>query len=66
MEPLAARRWHSSAVKDSPDWGNYSKSTEWILADGFAAQPGPFSVRNGYFHYTIQVSSDVIVVTGIM
>ena len=39
-------------------------STEWIPMDGSPAQPGPFAVRHGYHHCTIQISEDMIVVTG--
>ena len=38
-------------------------STEWIHASGYS-QPGPFNVSHGDGHCTIQVSTDVIVVTG--
>ena len=44
--------------------GQYSSSTEWIAADGGDSQYGPWFVRHGYYHCTIQVSSDFIVVTG--
>ena len=45
--------------------GGYdSSSTEWISVDGSPSQPGPFAVRHGYDHCTIQVSSNLIVVTG--
>ena len=39
-------------------------TTKWIPVDGSPAQPGPFTVRHGPFHCTIQASDDVIVVTG--
>ena len=39
-------------------------STEWIPLDGSPSQPGPFNVRHGMDHCTIQLSSDLIVVTG--
>ena len=39
-------------------------STEWIPVDGSPSQPGPFQVRHGSRHCTVQVSSDIIVVTG--
>ena len=32
--------------------------------DGSPSQPGPFDVRHGEAHCTIQLSSDLIVVTG--
>ena len=41
-----------------------SRSTEWILVDGSPSQPGPFEVRHGSTHCTIQLSADSIVVTG--
>ena len=62
------RTAHSSAVKDDDRilliGGAYSNSTEWILADGSPSQPGPFDVRHGLHHCTIQLSSDLILVTG--
>ena len=44
--------------------GQDSSSTEWISTDGGESQIGPFNVRHGETHCTIQVSSDLIVVTG--
>ena len=44
--------------------GSDSSSTEWIATDGGDSQIGPWVVRHGYKHCTIQVSSDLIVVTG--
>ena len=44
--------------------GQYSNSTEWIPTDGGDSQIGPWVVRHGFSHCTIQVSSDLIVVTG--
>ena len=41
-----------------------TSSTEWIPVDGSPATPGPFTVRHGFAHCTIQTSDDVIVVTG--
>ena len=59
---------HSSAVKDDDRilliGGLDSNSTEWISVDGSPSQPGPFDVRHGSAHCTIQLSSDLIVVTG--
>ena len=66
------RKFHSSAsMKDAvlligggdPASGG-SNSTEWIPVDGSPAQPGPFTVRHGSSHCTIQISDTVIVVTG--
>ena len=61
------RSYHTSAsTKDALllIGGKYSNSTEWIPMNGSLAQPGPFTVRHGIHHCTIQVSVDVIVVTG--
>ena len=58
---------HSSATtKDAVllIGGFYSNTTEWIPVDGSPAQPGPFTVRHGSLHCSIQTSDDVIVVTG--
>ena len=64
---MATRRLHSSASKADAVLligGKDSDSTEWIPVDGSAAQPGPFTVANGYRACTIQINEDVIVVTG--
>ena len=68
------RYYHSSATTEEAVLliGGYSDessdhaehTTEWIPVDGAAAQPGPFKVRHGPRHCTIQLSSDIIVVTG--
>ena len=62
------RVYHSSAVKDDDRilliGGSESRSTEWISVDGSPSQPGPFDVRHGQKHCTIQLSSDLILVTG--
>ena len=61
------RYYHSSATtKDAVllIGGLDSNSTEWIPVDGSPAQPGPFTVRHGRDHCTIQTSDDVIAVTG--
>jgi len=44
--------------------GHYSNSTEWISVDGSPSQPGPFDVRHGEAHCTIQLSSNLLVITG--
>ena len=44
--------------------GFYANTTEWIPVDGSPAQPGPFTVRHGSLHCSIQTSDDAIVVTG--
>ena len=64
---IGYRYVHSSATtKDAVLLiGGYNEyTTEWIPIDGSPAQPGPFTVRNGVDHCTIQTSDDVIVVTG--
>merc|ERR1712172_203095 len=64
----SSREYHSSAVKDDERilliGGGLLNSTEWISVDGSPSQPGPFDVRHGDSHCTIQLSSDLIVVTG--
>jgi len=44
--------------------GYHSESTEWIPIDGSSSQPGPFTVRHGRSHCTMQTSDDTVVVTG--
>ena len=44
--------------------GRDSDSTEFIPVDGSGASPGPFTVRHGYYHCTMKISEEVIVVTG--
>merc|ERR1711971_578271 len=66
-ETKSRRYRHSSAVKEDRILligGYYSNSTEWISADGSPSQAGPFQVRHGYLHCTIQPSADLILVTG--
>jgi hypothetical protein len=61
------RKYHSSAVNENRlllIGGSVSRSTEWISVDGSPSQPGPFHVRQGAYHCTIQLSSDMILVTG--
>ena len=61
------RIFHSSAqTKDAIllIGGSYSNTTEWIPMDGSAAHQGPFIVRHGESHCTIQISVDIVVVTG--
>ena len=63
----ATRRYHSSATTEDAILligGIDSRTTEWIPLDGSPAQEGPFTVRHGWEHCTIQLSDDVIVVTG--
>ena len=63
----SGRRYHSSAQHEDQILligGRDSSSTEWISTDGGESQVGPWVVRHGEDHCTIQVSSDLIVVTG--
>ena len=63
-------RWfHSSAQTEDRILligGHGTTSTEWIPLDGGPSQPGPFRVRHGSSHCTIQskVFPNTIVVTG--
>ena len=65
---IYSRQYHSSAQTEDKILligGSSSPSTtEWISLDGSASQNGPFNVRNSYHHCTIQLSPDLIVVTG--
>ena len=60
------RFYHTSAVNGDRILliGGLSRSTEWIPVDGSPSQPGPFEVRHGQNHCTVQLSPDTIVVTG--
>ena len=69
VNTISRRTYHTSAVKEDDDrilliGGVDSRSTEWIPVDGSPSQPGPFYVRHGYAHCTLQLSADTIVVTG--
>ena len=73
VDTISTRTGHSSVVKDdrilliggSFDMhGGFANSTEWISVDGSPSQPGPFNVRHGPSHCTVQLSSDLIVVIG--
>ena len=75
LQNITGREEHSSATtKDSVlligglvlDGANVAptNTTEWIPLDGSPPHPGPFNVRHGGFHCTIQISPDVVVVTG--
>ena len=65
---LEMRLYHSSATTEDSVLliGGYSGtgSTEWIPVDGSPSQAGPFHVRHGIGHCTIQLSTNTIVVTG--
>ena len=67
QDTTVSRIYHSSVT--TPDavlliGGEYSQTTEWIPVDDSPAQQGPFNVRHGDGHCTVQISDDVIVVTG--
>ena len=69
VDTSSRRELHSSAVREDEKrilliGGQYSRSTEWISVDGSPSQPGPFRARNWGEHCTIQLSSDLIVLTG--
>ena len=68
QDTLYYRRYHSSATTDNAVLliGGYDsgETTEWIPVDGSPAHPGPFYIRHGYNHCTIQVNALTIVVTG--
>ena len=66
VDTRETRLYHSSAVSDDRILliGGPSRSTEWISVDGSPSQLGPFEVRHGQNHCTIQLSVDTIVVTG--
>ena len=67
VSTIYSRQYHSSAQTEDKILligGTTSYSTEWISLDGSPSQNGPFSVRNRYYHCTIQLSPDLIVVTG--
>merc|ERR1712037_808803 len=67
QDTTATRTFHSSGAREDAVLligGEDSHSTEWIAVDGSAAKPGPFTVRHGHLHCTIQLSDDIIVVTG--
>ena len=61
------RSHHSTAVKDDRlllIGGHGSRTTEWIPIDGSPSQPGPFYIRHGSSHCTLQISNEIIIVTG--
>ena len=68
QDTLHTRYYHSSATTDDAVLligGSYSEeTTEWIPVDGSPAHPGPFNIRHGEDHCTIQVNALTIVVTG--
>jgi len=66
-DTISTRDYFTSAVREDKILligGAHSRSTEWISVDGSPSQPGPFDVRHGYSHCTMQLSSDLILVTG--
>ena len=67
LNTRSKRLYHTSAQHENRILligGEYSRSTEWIPLDGSPSQPRPFQVRHGRMRCALQVSSDVIVVTG--
>ena len=62
------RYYHSSATTEEAVLliGGYSltNTTEWIPVDGSPSQPGPFNIRHGHSHCTLQISNEIIIVTG--
>ena len=67
VSTIYSRVHHSSAQTEDKILligGSSSSTTEWISLDGSTSQNGPFTVRNPYSHCTIQLSPDLIVVTG--
>ena len=67
VQTMHPRQGHSSAEIEERILligGQDSQSTEWIPLDGSPAQPGPFQVRHGARHCSVQISSDLIIVTG--
>ena len=67
QDTRAIRRSHSSATTEDAvlligGWD--SRTTEWIPVNGSAAQPGPFTLQHGIEHCTMQISDDILVVTG--
>ena len=66
-QTMYPRQDHSSAENNNRILligGQDSRSTEWISVDGSPAQPGPFEVRHGARHCSVQIASDLIIVTG--
>ena len=68
QDTLQDRQGHSSATTDDAilKIGGFpsEETTEWIPVDGSPAHPGPFNIRHGEDHCTIQVNALTIVVTG--
>ena len=66
-DTISRRMYHTSAVREDRVLligGRYSNTTEWISVNSSPSQPGPFDVRHGHSHCTVQLSSDLIFVTG--
>ena len=75
VETIKSREDATSAVKDDkilligggkydPETRSYDRTTEWVSVDGSPSVPGPFNVRHGSSHCTIQVTNNYVVVTG--
>ena len=63
----ATRTYQSSATTEDAVLligGGHSNTTEWIPVNGSPVRQGPFTVRHESSHCTIQISADIIVVTG--
>ena len=62
------RKYHSSLTTEDGRLlligGWYSKTTGWIPIDGSPSQPGPFKIRHQSKHCTLQISNEIIIVTG--
>ena len=68
QDTIHERRYHTAVELREKllligGWDSDS-STEFIPVDGSGASPGPFTVRHGYYHCTMKISEEVIVVTG--
>ena len=68
VDTRATRRYHSSLTTEDNRLlligGFDSRSTEWIPKDGSPSQPGPFDIRHEGSHCTVQISNEIIIVTG--
>ena len=67
QDTIANRKFHSSATTEDAVLligGDSLNSTEWIPMNGSVGYQGPFKVRHGKDHCTMQISENIIVVTG--
>ena len=61
------RLYHSSAATQDAVLligGQGEDTTEWIPVYGSPSQPGPFNIRHGQSHCTLQISNEKIIITG--